>query len=198
MFHDGGRAVGMVVDRILDVVEDEISMRSKAVSKGLLGSAVVGGQVADFLDLNYVIRCASNGWFEEPGSAAGEKTILLAEESLFRRSLLRSALDMAGYRVLEARNLDDAMRIFQQRPVDIVLAALDFPPGGSAGLLNAMRARPECTHIPVVGLAESTDRAQSGHSGLEECQLYSDREAMLESVARLAKALEKEGALAAA
>ena len=38
------------------------------------------------------------------------KTILVAEASAFSRGLIRSGLDMAGYQVLEAANLDEAIR----------------------------------------------------------------------------------------
>jgi two-component system chemotaxis sensor kinase CheA len=61
VFHDGDRSVGMIVDQILDIAEEEITMRQKSSRRGLLGSAVVGGRVTDFLDLNPVI-CAAEGW----------------------------------------------------------------------------------------------------------------------------------------
>ena len=47
---------------------------------------------------------------------------------------------MAGYRVVEAANLDEAIRELEQQPVDVVVAALDLPPNGGAALLAAMRS----------------------------------------------------------
>jgi two-component system, chemotaxis family, sensor kinase CheA len=61
VFNDGDRSVGMIVDQILDIAEEEITVRQKSSRHGLLGSAVVGGRVTDFLDLNPVI-CAAEGW----------------------------------------------------------------------------------------------------------------------------------------
>lgn len=58
VFNDGDRSVGLVVDQILDVAEEAVTVRQKTTRKGLLGSGVVGKRVADFLDLNYVIRTA--------------------------------------------------------------------------------------------------------------------------------------------
>jgi two-component system chemotaxis sensor kinase CheA len=192
VFNDGDRSVGLMVDQILDVAEEVVTVRQKASRQGLLGSAVVGKRVADFLDLNYVIRTAAGDWFQGGSGSAPSSRILLAEGSAFLRGLIRSGLDMAGYRVLEAANLDQAIRGLEQQPVDIVVAALDLPPNGSSALLAAMRRRPEWEGIPVLALADSAEqiRARAGQPmDFQDCQVKFDREAMLESVARLAAAL---------
>ena len=119
------------------------------------------------------------------------KTILVAEASAFSRGLIRSSLDTAGYRVLEAANLDEAIRGMEQQPTDVVIAALDLPPKGAASLCTAMRGRPELQRIPVLALADSAGQVKSSAaqaSGFQDCQDKFDREALLESVARLATA----------
>jgi two-component system, chemotaxis family, sensor kinase CheA len=198
VFNDGDHSVGMIVDQILDVAEEAVSVRQKTNRKGLLGSGVVGKRVADFLDLNYVIHTYASDWFDgarEP--SAPSKRVLVAEASAFSRGLIRSGLDMAGYHVLEASNLEEAMRGLEQQPVHVVVTALDLPPHGSAGLLEAMRRRPEWKRTPVLTLAESSERlAQTrqaqANRAFEDCQVKFDREAMLDSISRLASALEPE------
>ena len=64
VFNDGDRSVGMVVDQILDVAEEAVTVRQKSARKGLLGSAVVGKRVTDFLDLNDVIHAAEGTGFK--------------------------------------------------------------------------------------------------------------------------------------
>jgi two-component system chemotaxis sensor kinase CheA len=174
VFNDGERSLGVVVDQILDVAEDTIAVRQKTNRKGLLGSAVVGKQVADFLDLNHVLRTAAADWFQDAGGSGNGRSILVAGSSAFSRGLIRGGLDMAGYRVFEAANLDEVIRGLEQQPVDVVVTSLDLPPGGSSAVLAAMRRCPEWRGIPVLAL---------------DCQVKFDREAMLESVARLASAL---------
>jgi len=192
VFNDGDRSVGLVVDQILDVAEEAVAVRQKSGFRGLLGSAVVGKRVTDFLDLNYVIQEAAKNWVHGAGVLASGKRVLIAEASAFSRGLIRSGLDMAGYQVLEAANLDDAIRGLGQQPVDVVVAALDLPPNGSSALVAAMRGRPEWEAIPVLALADTADqvRLRPGESqGFQDCLVKFDREAMLESVARLASAL---------
>ena len=197
VFNDGDRSVGLMVDQILDVAEETVTVRQKSARKGLLGSAVVGKRVADFLDLNQVIRLAAADWLQPAGASAAGKRILVAEASPFSRGLIRSGLDMAGYHVLEAASLDEALRSLERHPVDIVVTALDLPPNGSSALLAAMRSRTEWQRVPVLALADSAEQmqAQSGQvADFQDCQVKFDREAMLGSLARLASALASSSA----
>ena len=192
VFNDGDRSVGLVVDQILDVAEEAVTVRQKSGRKGLLGSAVVGKRVTDFLDLNHVLHAAAEDWFQGTGGPASGKRVLVAEASAFSRGLIRSGLDMAGYRVLEAANLDEAIRGLEQHAVDVVVIALDLPPDGSSALSEAMRRRPEWQGIPILALADSAEqvRARAGQpADFQDCHVKSDQEAMLESVTRLASAL---------
>jgi two-component system chemotaxis sensor kinase CheA len=192
VFNDGDRSVGLVVDQILDVAEEVVAVRQKSGRKGLLGSAVVGKRVTDLLDLNYVIHEATENWFGGSGGPAGGKRILLAEASAFSRGLIRSGLDMAGYQVVEAASPDEAIRALEQQPVDVVAAAMDLPSNGSSALLAAMRRRPEWDQIPVLALADSAGQIQAATmraAGFQDCQAKFDGEAMLESVLRLASAI---------
>jgi two-component system chemotaxis sensor kinase CheA len=192
VFNDGDRSLGVVVDQILDVAEEAVTVRQKSGRKGLLGSAVVGKRVTDFLDLNQVIQAATETWFQSTGGPASGKRILIAEGSAFSRGLIRNSLDMAGYRVVEAANLEQAIRGLEQEPVDAVVAALDLPPDGTSALLSAMRRRPEWEPIPVLALADSAEQIHTTvirAAGFQDCQAKFDREAMLESLARLASVL---------
>ena len=192
VFNDGDRSMGLVVDQILDVAEEAVTVRQRTGRKGLLGSAVVGKHVADFLDLNQAIGAAAGDWFQGAGGAANGKSVLVAEASAFSRGLIRGSLDMVGYRVLEAANVEEAIRGLEQHPVDVVVTALDLPPKGSSALLAAMRKRTEWQGIPILALADSAEqaRARAGQAeDFQDCQVKFDREAMLKSVARLAATL---------
>jgi two-component system chemotaxis sensor kinase CheA len=191
VFNDGERSVGVVVDQILDVAEEAVAVRQKSSRKGLLGSAVISKRVTDFLDLNEVIHMATESWFQSGGGSGTGKTILVAEASAFSRGLIRSSLDIAGYRVLEAADVDEAIREMKQQAADVVLAALDLPPTGAASLCAALRGQPEWRQIPVLALADSPGQIKPSSAqaaGFDDCQDKFNREALLESVARLASA----------
>jgi two-component system chemotaxis sensor kinase CheA len=193
VFNDGDRSVGMVVDQILDVAEEAVTVRQKSNRKGLLGSAVVGKRVTDFLDLNEVLRASEGNWDKSADGQVGGKRILVADVSAFSRGMIRSGLDMAGYTVLEAASLDEAVRGLERQPVDAVVAALDFPPNGSSALLAAMRSRPEWEKTPVLVVADTTDHVLASAvraAGFQDCQSKIDSVAILESLARLISATD--------
>ena len=54
--HNGPQGgVGFVVDRILDIVEEEVTVRRKSTAHGLLGSAVIQQKVTDLLDVETLV-----------------------------------------------------------------------------------------------------------------------------------------------
>ena len=62
--HNGANGgVGFVVDRILDIVEEDLAIQRKSRSHGLLGSAVIQQKVTDLLDVETLV----NGLLTESG-----------------------------------------------------------------------------------------------------------------------------------
>ena len=51
VYSDKGRSVGLVVDRILDIVEESFAMQRQTSRKGILGSAVIQKHTTDILDV---------------------------------------------------------------------------------------------------------------------------------------------------
>jgi two-component system chemotaxis sensor kinase CheA len=56
-----GRRVGLVVRRILDIVEETITARAPASRPGVLFNAVVQDRVTEFLDVEQLVRSAGGG-----------------------------------------------------------------------------------------------------------------------------------------
>jgi two-component system chemotaxis sensor kinase CheA len=194
VFNYRGQSIGMVVDEILDIAEEAISVRQPSKRKGLIGSAVIGKHVTDFLDLTAVIDEARTRWGLDSGVGVENKCVLLADPSIVSMGMVRSILDMAGYVVIEAANLDEAIRGLGKCPVDIVLAAQDLPHDGTSELLSVMRRQSRWKEIPVLAIAESINDLSALNNnavGFQDCQLKFDRVALLESIARLVSATPK-------
>lgn len=58
VYTHNGRSVGLVVDRILDIVEESFVVQPQPGRKGILGSAVIQKRVTDVLDLPGLIAAA--------------------------------------------------------------------------------------------------------------------------------------------
>ena len=192
VFADGDHRIGLVVDEIIDIVEDVIAVKEASRCAGMLGSAVIGGKVTDFIDLSAVIGSFDEAWLQEGASSVKEATVLLAEGSPFSRGLMRSYLEIAGHRVIEAADSREALAKLAAGAVDIVVTSLDLPDRGAFELLDSIRKMPALRHIPVVALAgrPSQDGAAENTGDFSECLLKFDRLAMLRSLDRLSAAVE--------
>jgi diguanylate cyclase (GGDEF)-like protein len=78
--------------------------------------------------------------------------VLVAEDSLVVRSLLRRQLEDAGYAVVEAVDGEEALRLCQERHPDVVLLDVEMPKLDGYGVLSAIRKDPDLAEIPVVFL----------------------------------------------
>ena len=61
--------------------------------------------------------------------AGGKETVLLVEDEMEVRDVARAMLEMIGYTVLEAQDVDDALRIAERRatPLDLLLSDVVMP-----------------------------------------------------------------------
>lgn len=64
VYSEGERYVGLIVDRILDIVDQAIVVQSHAKRRGILGSLVVQQRVTDLLDVQGIVRDALAGYTE--------------------------------------------------------------------------------------------------------------------------------------
>jgi two-component system, chemotaxis family, sensor kinase CheA len=65
VYSENGRSVGLVVDRILDIVEESLTIQRSSTTLGVLGSAVVQQRVTDLVDVPAIIRQADPGFYEK-------------------------------------------------------------------------------------------------------------------------------------
>jgi two-component system, chemotaxis family, sensor kinase CheA len=188
VFKDGDRSIGIVVDQIVDIVEESISVRQRGSRGVLLGSAVVGNRVVDFLDLHAVLESAGEHWFAGHGKAASAPArILLADPSPFSRGLLRSGLEMAGYEVIEAASAPEVLRALEHNHADILLASLDLPPTGAYKLLETVRRQSGQRSLPAIALLDAGGgRGANPEFDFEDYQQKFDWEGMVRSIGNLA------------
>ena len=78
-----------------------------------------------------------------PQGGEPQETILLVEDEPAVRQLFAVALERAGYRVLEARNGQEALKLFDQHGgvIDLLLTDMRMPYMGGAELAQHLCAR---------------------------------------------------------
>jgi len=55
VYSSQGRCLGLIVDKIIDIVEENLTVKCQSTRKGVRGSAVVQGRVTEFLDVENII-----------------------------------------------------------------------------------------------------------------------------------------------
>ena len=75
--------------------------------------------------------------------------ILLVDDNVTFRSLLRTLLERAGHEVLEAAEGDEALRLHRRRPADLVLCDLFMP--GKEGLETIQEIR-QTSRVPIIAM----------------------------------------------
>ena len=66
VYSEAGRSVGLVVDRIVDIVDEKLVVQNPADRRGILGSSVVQKRVTDLLDVPSVVRNVIPGFADLP------------------------------------------------------------------------------------------------------------------------------------
>ena len=200
VFSDGTRTMGLVVDQILDITEDSINVSRPSTTSGLLGSALVGNALTDFVDLHALVKFTGDDWFKSAGSLRTKSPhVLLLEPSLVVREMVRSFLEISGYRVLESVTVQDAVNKLARGTVDAVVTTLDREQIDGWELLKAMRSNERLKNIPVIGLAADAGADfRTNHDGLEieHIQHAADRAGLLQSIGTLIRKAENALAIA--
>jgi signal transduction histidine kinase/DNA-binding response OmpR family regulator len=94
----------------------------------------------------------------EPGTLQGSETVLVVEDEEGVRKLVRSILQRNGYRVLEAKDGADALRVAEQQPqIDLLLTDVVMPRMG--GALTAMRLLASRPGLKLLYMSGYTDNA---------------------------------------
>ncbi|MCH7977938.1 MAG: chemotaxis protein CheA [Acidobacteria bacterium] len=69
VYSDPGGNVGLVVNRILDIVEEKLAIQRPASRPGVLGSLVIKNQVTELLDVKSVIQTGGPNFLDRPVAA---------------------------------------------------------------------------------------------------------------------------------
>ena len=156
VFADDGRSMGLVVDEIIDIVEEQLSIEVASTREGVLGSAVVKGQATEVIDVGHFLPMAFADWFsrKEMRLSATAQTVLLVDDSAFFRNMLAPVLKAAGYRVTVAQNGHEGLAVLRSgNQFDVVLTDIEMPDMNGFEFAEAIRADRRMEAVPIIALS---------------------------------------------
>lgn len=193
VFVDRNRMLGLVVDRIVDIVDVTLDLQlASAERPGILGSAVVAGRATDVIDTVHYLQICDDEWFvadtDKPYGETDEKHILLAEDSAFFRNLLTPILSLAGYNVTLAEDGQSALEAMEQGGFDLVVSDIEMPGLNGFELVQRLRGDERWQDVPVIALsshANPRDIEKGLNAGFTEYVTKHDPKALVGAMSRV-------------
>jgi two-component system, chemotaxis family, sensor kinase CheA len=100
--------------------------------------------------------------------ATGSANVLVVDDMVTARMLMRNILETAGFNVKTANNGAEAFALLQQEPFDIVVTDVEMPVMDGIGLTESIRADERLNSLPVVivtNMASRQDRERGVKAG---------------------------------
>lgn len=161
VFAERERTVGVIVDEILDIVEDDIDVEFPGHEDGFLGSAVIAGKATDLIDVGPFLTVAYPDWFgtdEHDAPAADpqapKKRLLLVDDSAFFLRLLAPKLAISGYEVIEALGGGEALALHDRGiDVDVIISDIEMPEMNGYAFAEAVHRGGRWANVPMIALS---------------------------------------------
>ena len=80
-------------------------------------------------------------------------TVLLVEDTEDNRFMMRRLLEMSGYRVVEATNGEEAVRVAEEECPGLILMDLSLPMIDGLAGTRLIRKLPKCQKTPIIAVS---------------------------------------------
>ncbi|NDF11453.1 MAG: hybrid sensor histidine kinase/response regulator [Proteobacteria bacterium] len=183
VFADGDKVMGLVVDEILDIVEEDMQVKSMATGDGLLGSMVIAGETCDLVDISYYFTKTFSDWLVAKGNFSGDeeqvvrtkggKNLLLVDDSPFFRKFMKPILVVEGYDVITAEDAMEALDLLKrEQQFDAIITDIDMPGMNGIDFAKKCKGDQKLSALPIIALTSYTsdkipesERVAAGFAG---------------------------------
>ena len=155
-----GKRIGFRVDEILTEQEILIKGMSRPLSRvrNIAAATILGsGKVVPVLNVSDLVKSAATSAVRpvkpvapQAGGEAAKITILVVEDSITSRMLLKNILEISGYRVKTAVDGIDAISQLKTEKFDAVVSDVDMPRMNGFNLTEKIRGDKKLAELPVV------------------------------------------------
>ncbi|HQY88980.1 MAG TPA: chemotaxis protein CheV, partial [Tepidisphaeraceae bacterium] len=185
------RTVGLLASEIVDTPTIPIELDALAYrADGMLGTAMIRGQIAVFIDTSRIIEI----WRNMQGAPvrslpdATRRKILVVEDTQFFQKLIKSHLESDGFTVTLADNGEDGLIKLASGQFDLIISDIEMPVMDGFAFARRVREQTEFASIPILALTtlnSDESRKKASDSGFDAYQIKLDRQTLLTEVGRL-------------
>jgi two-component system chemotaxis sensor kinase CheA len=195
VFSDGERSMGLVVDEIIDIVDDQLDIELVDNRSDLVGSAVIRGRATEVVNVGHYLPLAHDDWARSgaPKAANATRNVLLVDDSAFFREMLTPVLKAAGYKVIAAASAEQALDILASGPrIDVLITDVEMPEQDGFALVESIRGHSGFADLPVIALSSGVSPAaieQARKLRISEFVAKFDRSGLVSALAETQPAL---------
>ncbi len=152
---DNGRQICLQVEKIIDVVREELEIKLPSNDPHYLGTALLQGQSTEVVDVFEILKLVDPNWFTSVKSRPEDqaKKILFVEDTVFFRNMIVPVLEGLGYTVWTANDGAEAIKILERETPDLVLTDLEMPHMDGFELARWIMNQPRLKGLPIVALS---------------------------------------------
>jgi two-component system chemotaxis sensor kinase CheA len=170
----GDQRIAFAVDAVLDEQEVLVKPLRKPLLRvrNIAGATVLAsGQVAPVLNVADLLKSARKAGgttprIVAPPPRAQSRSILVAEDSITSRMMLKGILESAGYRVKTAVDGLEAFTLLRSEKFDLLVSDVEMPRLGGLDLTARIRADKKLAELPVV-LVTTLETREDRERGVE-------------------------------
>lgn len=152
VFTDGAQSMGLMVNEIRDVVDEELVISMQSQTPGVLGTSIINEKATNIIDTQHYLLQANPDWFAE-SQRDTNRQIMVIDGSPFFRQMIETALEAEHCNVTTAGSLEEYLEITKKKQAyDAFVVDLDLPHPASAEVLGEIRSKQEQEQTPVIGL----------------------------------------------
>jgi two-component system chemotaxis sensor kinase CheA len=181
--------LGILITSLIDSATLAIELNTQSFrEEGVLGSAIIGGQMTLFLDL---FRIADRVEGSRPGKTASlpqkrKRRILLVEDTQFFRQLVRGYLEAEDFEVETANHGALGLERLATGRFDLVISDIEMPVMDGWTFARAVRQRDrDVPMLALTTLSSASDRARAVECGFDRYEVKLDRERLRTTVAEM-------------
>jgi two-component system chemotaxis sensor kinase CheA len=190
VFADEERNMGLIVDEILDIIDDNVRIDLSVQRPGYIGTAIIANKATDVIDAAHYLAQAFSDWFgaESDSTFGGDdsRRVLLVDDSPFFRNLLVPLLRVAGYQVTAAESPVEALKLQEDgQDFDVIVSDIEMPDMNGFDFAAAVRKGGRWSQLPMVALsshATPRDLERGRAVGFTDYVAKFNRDALLASL----------------
>ncbi|MCF8474160.1 MAG: chemotaxis protein CheW [Emcibacter sp.] len=190
VFADGEKTMGIAVDEIIDILEDDLDIELSSAIAGQVGTAIIDGHATEIIDVAYYIEKAFGtlGTSSTSGhtSIENQNHILLVDDSKFFLNMIRPLLSAAGYKITAVDSASTALDLRDKgRDFDIIVSDIEMPNMDGFSFATEVRSGGIWQKTPMIALSSHhtpKDIARGREVGFDDYVVKLERDTLMTTI----------------